>query len=631
MTSNDVRDMLDLPSSSTPRPKKVKTNVQRPKLGGLAREVQNLGGDNPIAIVPEEAVFKKKRFGSRKPATKWEGRAFKNSARGGDGLVLRHWRKAEGKEREKEKKKDGEGDTEMGDNGEEGKENEEDTIEDSTFAKYNVRVQIPTYNDEEYKEILDDAEWSRHETDYLMGMVQEYDLRWPIIWDRYEYMPPDIPENAPENAITTAGDSLFRHTNQSKPSILRKVRTMEDLKSRYYSIGAAMMALKNPLHQMNGAEFDLHQKMLNYQPRQEKHRKDFLEGVFTRTKEEAREEESLIVELKRILARSEKFMEERKELYARLDTPQSSSNISPYTTSQGLNQLLQQLMTADKSKKRKTIPEGQTPGGTTPAGANTPGGYNDRRDSNVRESIAGPSGTAGNSSAVGHKKGSLSNSTQNPSDRRRLSEEEEKVYGVTHHDRLQGGPHFRGEKLVRPLTTKSTIQQGRIKNTLAELGIGEKATMATTDVANGYDELLKSIGILLDSRKVVDKLAGEIAIVTEQLEEKKRRKARSMGGMDGAGDEREGGGEKEDGNENDNEEIEKEREGESEVITVRMSNTERGDEMSEDLDGKEKEGGDGDAEGNDGGDDDGKAALAQKRSASVLSMDSNKSLKRQKK
>lgn len=621
MTSHDVRDMLDLPSSSSaPRPKKVKTTVQKPKLGGLAREVQNLGGDNPIAIVPEEAVFKKKRFGSRKPAAKWEARPFKNSARGGDGLVLKHWKKVEGKDKIRERKTDGEGDTEMGENGEERKE--EEIIEDSTFAKYNVKVQVPTYTDEEYKEILEREGWSRHETDYLVGLVQEYDLRWPVIWDRYEYVPPDIPEAAPERAIIRRPE----------------VRTMEDLKSRYYTIGAAMMALRKPLDQMNTAEFDLHQKMLNYQPRQEKHRKDFLEGVFTRTREEAREEESLMVELKRILARSEKFMEERRELYARLDAPASSSNISPYTTSQGLHQLFQQLVAADKSKKRKPIQEGQTPGGSTPVGANTPNAYDGRRDSNVRESISGPSGNAGSSSAAGHKKGSISISAQNPSERRRLTEEEEKVYGVSHHDRLQGGPYFRGEKLVRPLTTKSTIQQTRMKNTLAELGIGEKATMATVDVAHGYDELFRSIGIFLDSRKVVDKLTGEIAVLKEQLEEKKRRKAgadggdsSTIGGMDGAVDERQ----KEGGNENRNEgkdnEGGNEEVGDAEVVPT----TEKGDGKSENGTEKEKEGSDGDGEHN--GDDNinvdagADAAAAYKRSASVLSTGTDKSSKRQKK
>src|ERR1700733_7532860 len=93
MTSNDVRDMLDLPGTSGPRPaKKQKIAAPKSTLKGLAREVQSLGGDNPIAIVPEITVFKKRRLASRKPAAKWEHRPFRNSARSDD-LVLRHWRR----------------------------------------------------------------------------------------------------------------------------------------------------------------------------------------------------------------------------------------------------------------------------------------------------------------------------------------------------------------------------------------------------------------------------------------------------------------------------------------------------------------------------------------------------------
>ncbi|KAF7882685.1 uncharacterized protein EAF02_006048 [Botrytis sinoallii] len=576
MTSHDVRDMLDLPSSSSaPRPKKVKTVVQKPKLGGLAREVQNLGGDNPIVIVPEEAVFKKKRFGSRKPATKWEAR---RRLRGG---------------RRKSRGRGCGGGYGNGGGWGEGKGREEEIIEDSTFAKYNVKVQVPTYTDEQYKEILQSENWSREETDYLMRTVQEYDLRWPVIWDRYEYVPQEIPEDIMEGAIA------------------RRERTIEDLKVRYYTIGAAYDALKKPLHQMNTTEFDLHQKMLNFDPYKRLGGKISWKGVFTRTKEEAREEESLMVELKRILARSEKFMEERRELYARLDAPASSYNISAFITSQ--------------VKKRKPIQEGQTPGGATPVGGNTPGGYDARRDSNVRESVSAPSGNAGNASAVGNKKGSIS-SIQTPSDRRRLTEEEEKVYGVSHHDRLQGGPYFRGEKLIRPLTSKSAIQQGRIKNMLVELGIPEKPIMGTADVAHGYDELFKSIGILLDSKKVAEKLQTEIDVLKAQLEEKKRRRRMSglsaAGGLDGTGDEKEEAKNKIDGN----------GEGGSEVpgAAAVVQSTESGENGAE----NEQEGGDGaqgNGENNGTENADANTTAAPKRSASVMSTGTDKSSKRQKK
>ncbi|PQE30486.1 swr1-complex 4 protein [Rutstroemia sp. NJR-2017a WRK4] len=645
MTSNDVRDMLDLPGTAAPRPaKKAKVAANKPKLAGLAREVQSLGGDNPISIVPEGTLFKKKRWTSRKPAARWERVRFKNSARAGreDDLMIKHWwkvpanagAKVEG-EGEKGKGLDGEGNGDEGGNGGEEKKEE---LQDSLFAKYNVPKKVYTYTDEQYEDKLKSDEWTRHETDYLMEMVSEYDSRWNNIWDRYEYTPPG-PENADSDAMIVAP----------------KERSMEDLKARFYFIQAKMMEIATPLHEMTVSEFDIHQKMLHFNPRQEKIRKDFLEHALTRTREEISEEQSLMVELKRILARTEKLNEERRELYARLDTPQSVGNISVFTSSQGLQNLLQQLMNTDKAKKRKALQEGQTPTSGTP-GAQTPSGFNntDRRESTThRESISGPppSTTANHS-----KKGSVS-TPNNASERRKLSEDEERIYGVTHHDRLQGGPYFRGDKLARPLTMKSSVQQSRIKNTLMELGIPEKAMMATTEVAQGYEALFAAIAGLLDTRKVVDKLAGEIAVAREALEEKRRRRRMERGQVDGAGDEDggkgEGKGEESGEKEKEKEKVDGEGEGEGEQAEKNQNadenNNQNGEgETTEDPQAKanlnEEVNADGEALANDetikeeAGDQpradtvaDSESALPQKRSASVLSEGSEGSVKRQRK
>jgi len=261
----------------------------------------------------------------------------------------------------------------------------------------------------------------------------------------------------------------------------------------------------------------LHELMTQFNPKQELARKAYCEKILTRTKEEAREEESLLLELKRILARSETLNEERRELYARLEAPPSSSNISLYTSSQGLAQLLQQLMTADKSKKRKSI---MGPDGTSPAtGSHTQNQPSlDRRESSIRESISGPSG--GNN--TNNKKGPQPGNTE----RRQLTEDEERLYGVSQHERLTAsGPVFRSERLLKPITSKSAIQQSKIYNVLAELGIPPKLIMPTQETGDLFESLLTSIHQLLDMRKTSEKLAGEIAIqkaVKEQKEAKEK-------------------------------------------------------------------------------------------------------------
>ena len=167
MTSHDVRDMLDLPSGDGPRPaKKQKLVGPRPALKGLAREVQNLSGDNPIAIVPEVTVFKKRRAGIRKPAAKWELKPFKNSARNEESLILRHWRRkaevAPAPVAEEE-------------NGEASVPEPVPETEDSTFAKFNVKVQTPKYDDEQYNSKLRSEDWSKDETDYLTRFLPLFD------------------------------------------------------------------------------------------------------------------------------------------------------------------------------------------------------------------------------------------------------------------------------------------------------------------------------------------------------------------------------------------------------------------------------------------------------------------------
>ncbi|KAI8312165.1 SWR1-complex protein 4 [Colletotrichum sp. SAR11_59] len=514
MTSSDVRDVLNLPDShGGPRPaKKQKTSAPRPNLKGLAREVQNLGGDNPIAIVPEVSIFKKRRFASRKPASKWVLKSFTNSARGDSGaLVLKHWRrKTTGPENGAAP---AEGDAEMKDaDGEPAAK-----PEDSSFAKYNVEVDVPQYSEDQYRTNLQSDDWTKEETDYLLTLVKDFDLRWPIIWDRYDYLPEAINGEA-----SADGD-------ESKAIIpVPKPRTMEDLKARYYEVAAKMMAVQKPVQYMTQPEYALHELMANFNPNQEKMRKDFANNALTRSKEEAKEEESLLLEIKRILARSDRFNEERRELYNRLDYPHTDQDISAFKSSAGLQTLLQNLMNADKSKKRKSIMAADGASPATPAGqqAAAPEAAN-RRESIAAAAAAAPpekphkeppsSAAQTPTAPAGGKKG------QQQQERRKLSEAEQFVYGVSHHDRLSSGPTFRYEKINKLFTHKSNQQQLRIMNTLNELDIPPRLVMPTAAVTAQYEQLLGAVNSLLDARKVTDKVDAEVKI--EMAKKAEREKA----------------------------------------------------------------------------------------------------------
>lgn len=510
MSSTDLRDVLNLPDGAAgSRPaKKQKLSAARPNLKGLAREVHNLGGDNPIAIVPEVTQFKKRRLANRKPAARWELREFRNSARDDASLILRHWRRKDTKQEPDA--------TVTAATDEQGAAAVDalpaDGVEDSAFAKYNVRVSVAQYSDDQYLQNLQDDDWTREETDYLIGLVRDFDLRWPLIWDRYEWSPPAM--NGEEGAD---GD-------ESKAVVpTARARTLEDLKARYYEVAAKMMAVNKPVQYMTQSEYALHELMTHYNPQQEKARKEFAINSLSRSREEAREEESLLMEIKRILARSEKFNEERRELYNRLDYPHAETDISTFKSSAGLQTLLQNLMSVDKSKKRKSImgAEGVSPAqGTPQAAAQEPTG---KKEAAAAAAVAAAANNRESSGPVSTPTAAGKKTPQQPHERRKLSDQEEAIYGVSHHDRLGSGPTFRTEKINKLFSHKSNQQQLRITNTLNELDVPNKLAMPTTATTQQFEALLAAVNGLLDARKVSDKLDAEIKI--EEAKKAEREKA----------------------------------------------------------------------------------------------------------
>lgn len=631
MSSSDVRDVLNLPDSGAGvRPtKKQKLSAPRPNLKGLAREVHNLGGDNPIAIVPEVTNFKKRRLSSRKPAAKWELAPFRNSARDDSTLTLRHWRRKGDKrqpQQPQEQQSQASTDQEQVEKQQEGEgaevKQEEprsepktapagDEIEDSAFAKYNVQVSIPRYTDDQYRQFLTSDDWTKDETDYLMGLCGDFELRWPLIWDRYEWNTP---------ARNGEADADWDESKAIVPKT--QARTMEDLKTRYYEVAAKIMAVQKPVQFMTQPEFALHEMMAHFDPQREKGRKEFALNALTRSKEEAREEESLLLEIKRILSRSERFNEERRELYNRLDYPHAETDISNFKSSAGLQTLLQNLMTADKSKKRKSLmgPDGASPANAAAAQAQA-------QEASRRESTAASTGV--HTPTGGNKKGQQQQ--QQPPERPKLTEKEEAIYGVTHHDRLGSGPIFRTEKINKLFSHKSNQQQLRINNSLLELDVPSRLAMPTRPTTQQFELVIGAVNSLLDARKVSDKLDAELKL--EQTRKAEREKAQAPPDPEPQGTE---------GAEND-----EEKSGPDTAIETTEEQAPKGEEALPKVEEGEgnaepEEGSDasGDEEPADAGEkkvEEQKATRASsrgathKRSASVLSAVSDKSAKRQKK
>ena len=127
---------------------------------------------------------------SSKRARPWTWAPFASSART-DGASFRHWVRA----------------------------NVEYT--DYPYAKFDIHLDPVSYTDDEYQQYLTSNVWTKSETDKLMDLVRTYELRWPVIYDRwYDYY------------LTTSSTSA------------RPTRNIEDLQHRYYGVAATLAQVR---------------------------------------------------------------------------------------------------------------------------------------------------------------------------------------------------------------------------------------------------------------------------------------------------------------------------------------------------------------------------------------------------
>ena len=502
-----------------------------------------------------------------------ERKQFTNPARD-DGLVLRHWQR-----------KEDTGIAALATPADSNIASEMDTDEKEKdgkaepgypYARFNVKVTVPEYSDEQYESHLKSEDWSKEETDYLVSLALEYDLRWIVISDRYEYQPSDLPkENADSMSVTV-------------PS---KDRSMEDMKARYYSVAAKTMALKQPLQSMSTTEFELHEKMTKFDATLETTRKKLAQTLFVRPLEEVKEEEILLAELKRIVTNQEKFSQERKELYDRLQAPHSAAgSTAMYKTSHDLFKLMQDLLNADKNKKRRSV---GGPGEGGPSMANGPStGASDR---GPRSSLGG----TGND-----KRTSLSGSASTSTGQKHLSARDEAKFGIAHLERTSTGTTFRHERINNLAKAKSNALTLKMTHALQELGIPMRLSMPTAAVCDEYEKLVGSIHTLLEVRKVSEKLETEIKIARAQVEEKDGGNANADADANANGEqgklETVGVGGDDDGDED----AEGEDDDEADAVPERVEKEEDDDDEDEDGEGDEEEEEEQEQEQDDDNDDD---------------------------
>ncbi|PPQ77717.1 hypothetical protein CVT25_011152 [Psilocybe cyanescens] len=257
VSAADIRSALSIPDvNATAGPSQLKKqgpqNTRKPE--GISRELYSLIGPSAPSLAAQLAkprLKQKPNFGGASTKTKWELRPFKNGARQDD-LELRHWEKVTS-----------------------------DRPTDYAFAKYNVQSTSYTYSQDEYTRFLEDREWTKEETDYLFSVVHDYDSRWYIIYDRYDY----------PGGLT---------------------RSLEDLKDRYYSV-CRKLVRNRP---WAGDEASKAQLISSFQFDKEREmtRKKYIVSLENRTPDQIAEEEALYIEVKRLEHNERKFKKDRESL-----------------------------------------------------------------------------------------------------------------------------------------------------------------------------------------------------------------------------------------------------------------------------------------------------------------------------
>ncbi|CAH1772728.1 unnamed protein product [Owenia fusiformis] len=278
---SDIRDILDINNEPTPmtkenllrskKPLKKADGIQFKRPEGMHRELWGLiWTDNKDAppIIPTDTNQGYKQMKAkigRSRVRPWKWMSFTVPSRK-DGAIFHHWRRI----------------------ADEGK--------DYPFARFNKSVDVPTYSDAEYQQHLHDDSWSRAETDHLFEMAKRFDLRFIVMYDRW---------------------------NKDKfPN-----RSVEDLKERYYHIQNTLVKARAPV----GTD----PKVRVYDGDHERRRKDQLNKLFIRTTEQVEEEQMLVAELKKIELRKkerEKKTQDLQKLITAADTNAESRRIERKTT-----------------------------------------------------------------------------------------------------------------------------------------------------------------------------------------------------------------------------------------------------------------------------------------------------------
>jgi DNA methyltransferase 1-associated protein 1 len=184
------------------------------------------------------------QFGKNDKITRWVWHSFTHPARN-DNLHLNHWQRRE------------------------------DVNKDYEYAQFNKKINLVEFTDNEYETLINDIDpyWTKEETLYLWDLCKQFDLRFIVIYDKYD----------------TQYD-----------------RTVEELKDRYYSVSKKILEYRKCYNH------PILKSGYNYE--QEMKRRACLERIISRSKEESQMEYEMLKQACELEKKTEKFEKIENEL-----------------------------------------------------------------------------------------------------------------------------------------------------------------------------------------------------------------------------------------------------------------------------------------------------------------------------
>lgn len=99
---------------------------------------------------------------------------------------------------------------------------------DYPYSKFNTKLEAVTYTDDEYESLLRSQTWSRSETDHMMFLCLKFDLRWPVIVDRYNLVPGRTADEIQERYYQVVTTLKKSRSNATEVQIKNECNTIFD-------------------------------------------------------------------------------------------------------------------------------------------------------------------------------------------------------------------------------------------------------------------------------------------------------------------------------------------------------------------------------------------------------------------